>query len=139
MPPITLVTLPAILEACLACSVVTASGGLDAASYPRKPYPFLLSVVSSAVLLLLAKFIYQKALTLSPLSLTIPFLSATPALLLATAYVLVGGTWSPHYLRYPTRVAPSRCAEGGREDTCLHACMCGGGRLHLHGWILLPA
>jgi drug/metabolite transporter (DMT)-like permease len=50
----------------------------------------------SAALRLLSLLLYQTAIQLSPLSVTIPYLSFTPAMLLITAYLIIGEqpSWS---------------------------------------------
>jgi len=97
IPPIALVNLPAILDAAVACSLVGLLGGFRNARLDHgSGTPFALAVLSTSALLLYSKLLYQKALALSPLSLTIPFLSFTPAILVGTAYVFVGEkpSWS---------------------------------------------
>lgn len=79
VPSSPLVALPALLEALIACSAIAASGGfsgLDLSGVDLKTFAFV-TLLSSA-LQLYAKLLYQKALALAPLSLTIPYLSCTP-------------------------------------------------------------
>ena len=51
---------------------------------------FLFAAFMSAVLRLLSLLLYQTAIALSPLSATVPYLSFTPAMLIVTAYLLIG-------------------------------------------------
>jgi uncharacterized membrane protein len=51
---------------------------------------FLFSCFMSAGLRLVALLLYQTAIQLAPLSVTIPFLSFTPAMLIVTAYLMIG-------------------------------------------------
>jgi hypothetical protein len=44
----------------------------------------------SAALRLMSLLLYQTAIELSPLSVTVPYLSFTPAMLLVTAFLLIG-------------------------------------------------
>jgi drug/metabolite transporter (DMT)-like permease len=86
-----LVSLVALFDAVISCSFVTGVGGFSKLKLKR-PNLFAMAVVLSSFLLLAAKLLYQKALTLSPISLTVPYLSFTPAILVVTAYVFVGET-----------------------------------------------
>jgi hypothetical protein len=52
--------------------------------------PFLFSAFMSAALRLVSLLLYQTAIQLSPLSVTIPYLSFTPAMLIVTAYLMIG-------------------------------------------------
>lgn len=77
----------------LVVAVVSALGGfkgLNKNMHLSSPYAFFAVTFLSSTLLLTAKVMYQKALQLSPLSLTIPYLSFTPAILVITAYFLLG-------------------------------------------------
>jgi uncharacterized membrane protein len=58
--------------------------------------PFLFCAFMSAALRLLSLLLYQTAIQLAPLSVTIPYLSFTPAMLLCTAYLMIGEqpSWS---------------------------------------------
>lgn len=51
---------------------------------------FMFSAFMSAALRLLSLLLYQTAIQLAPLSVTIPYLSFTPAMLLCTAYLMIG-------------------------------------------------
>jgi hypothetical protein len=57
---------------------------------------FMFSSFMSAALRLLSLLLYQTAIQLAPLSVTIPYLSFTPAMLLCTAYLMIGEkpSWS---------------------------------------------
>lgn len=88
--PDALVTLVAIVDAMIACSAVFWTGGLADLRHLQHPKVFITAVLSSSVLLLFAKFCYQRALSISPISLTVPYLSFTPAVLLLTAFLLLG-------------------------------------------------
>ena len=51
---------------------------------------FMFSAFMSAALRLLSLLLYQTAIQLAPLSVTVPYLSFTPAMLLCTAYLMIG-------------------------------------------------
>jgi hypothetical protein len=51
---------------------------------------FLFSSFMSAALRLVSLLLYQTAIQLAPLSVTIPYLSFTPAMLIVTAYLMIG-------------------------------------------------
>ena len=51
---------------------------------------FVFSAFMSAALRLLSLLLYQSAIQLAPLSSTVPYLSLSPAMLLVTAYLLIG-------------------------------------------------
>jgi len=51
--------------------------------------------VASAVLKVVTSAMYQRAVSVSPLSLTVPYLAFTPVLLLITAYVINGELPNP--------------------------------------------
>lgn len=53
-------------------------------------HTFLFSAFMSAALRLLSLLLYQSAIQLAPLSSTVPYLSLSPAMLLVTAYLLIG-------------------------------------------------
>ena len=57
---------------------------------------FMFSSFMSAALRLLSLLLYQTAIQLAPLSVTVPYLSFTPAMLLITAYLMIGEqpSWS---------------------------------------------
>jgi len=59
---------------------------------------FLFAASMSAALRILSLLLYQAAIALSPLSVTIPYLSFTPAMLVITAYLLIGERPSPNGL-----------------------------------------
>lgn len=61
---------------------------------PRVGTEFYLCLFTGLPLEALALFLYTKALKLSPLNLTLPFLSLTPLLLLVVPFVLLGETIS---------------------------------------------
>ena len=52
--------------------------------------PFLFAAFMSAALRLVSLLLYQTAIQIAPLSVTIPYLSFTPAMLVATAYLMIG-------------------------------------------------
>ena len=79
VPASPLVALPALLEALIACTAIAM------ASWPSKVdlsgldlKTLALVTLLSSILQLYAKLLFQKALSLAPLSLTIPYLSCTP-------------------------------------------------------------
>jgi len=79
VPASPLVALPALLEALIACVAIAM------ASWPSKVdlsgldlKTLALVTLLSSILQLYAKLLFQKALSLAPLSLTIPYLSCTP-------------------------------------------------------------
>eukprot|EP01025_Chloroclados_australasicus_P063559 TRINITY_DN8416_c0_g2_i3.p2 TRINITY_DN8416_c0_g2~~TRINITY_DN8416_c0_g2_i3.p2 ORF type:complete len:241 (+),score=14.73 TRINITY_DN8416_c0_g2_i3:75-725(+) len=51
---------------------------------------FVMAVLMSSTVRLTSGFLYQRALQLSPISMTVPYLAFTPAMLLFTAFLLVG-------------------------------------------------
>lgn len=53
-------------------------------------HTFIFSAFMSAALRLLSLLLYQSAIQLAPLSSTVPYLSLSPAMLLVTAYLLIG-------------------------------------------------
>ena len=52
--------------------------------------PLLFSAFMSAALRLVSLLLYQTAIQLAPLSVTIPYLSFTPAMLVVTAFLMIG-------------------------------------------------
>jgi uncharacterized membrane protein len=52
--------------------------------------PFMFAAFMSAALRLVSLLLYQSAIQLAPLSTTIPYLSFTPAMLIVTAYLMIG-------------------------------------------------
>ena len=52
--------------------------------------PFLFAAFMSAALRLVSLLLYQTAIQIAPLSVTIPYLSFTPAMLVVTAYLMIG-------------------------------------------------
>lgn len=93
--PNDIVALVALLDAVISCSCVYFLFGSERLQW-HNPLPLFVAVVGGSVLLLLSKFLYQRALHISPLSMTVPYLSFTPAMLLVTAYFVVGEvpTWN---------------------------------------------
>ncbi|KAG2442506.1 hypothetical protein HXX76_002592 [Chlamydomonas incerta] len=85
-----LVTVPALLDAVFSVSWVVLSGHWQPISTVKHPQVFATATLSSSLLLLLSRFMYQRAVCMSPLSLTIPYLAFTPAILIATAYIFLG-------------------------------------------------
>ncbi|KAG2448274.1 hypothetical protein HYH02_006858 [Chlamydomonas schloesseri] len=85
-----LVCVPALLDAVFSVSWVVLSGHWQAISTVKHPQVFATATLSSSLLLLLSRFMYQRAVCISPLSLTIPYLAFTPAILIATAYIFLG-------------------------------------------------
>ena len=60
----------------------------DAALLDNKVFMFCCFM--SAALRLVSLLLYQTAIQLAPLSVTIPYLSFTPAMLIVTAYLMIG-------------------------------------------------
>ncbi|PNW85424.1 hypothetical protein CHLRE_03g185800v5 [Chlamydomonas reinhardtii] len=85
-----LVTVPALLDAVFSVSWVVLSGHWQSISTVKHPQVFATATLSSSLLLLLSRFMYQRAVCMSPLSLTIPYLAFTPAILIVTAYIFLG-------------------------------------------------
>ncbi|GFR40427.1 hypothetical protein Agub_g1001 [Astrephomene gubernaculifera] len=88
-----LVTVPAILDMILSCAGVSITGSWRGTM--KHPTRFAIATISSSLLLLVSRYMYQRAIQISPLSLTIPYLAFTPAILIATAYVFLGELPSP--------------------------------------------
>ncbi|GIL72953.1 hypothetical protein Vretimale_4599 [Volvox reticuliferus] len=93
IPPDGLVAIPALLDMFISCAGVALSGRWRGTV--MHPALFATATISSSLLLLVSRFMYQRAIQLSPLSLTIPYLAFTPAILIATAYVFLGELPSP--------------------------------------------
>jgi drug/metabolite transporter (DMT)-like permease len=91
IPPDQLVALVGVLDAVLSCSFV-AGFGRDSVVHIHHFWKFVVAVLTSSIFLLYSKVLYQRAIQIAPLSLTIPYLSFSPALLLLTAYVILGET-----------------------------------------------
>jgi drug/metabolite transporter (DMT)-like permease len=93
VPSTALVALPALLEALVHCTFITTFGRFD--SFPfDNPHALSGLAVLSASMLLSARLLYQSALASGPLSLTVPYLSFTPAILVAIAFLFLGETVS---------------------------------------------
>ena len=89
IPPGELVALVAVFDAVIATTAVGLVEGYSGVDY-NEPEQFLVLVFASSSLGLLAKYMYQKALHIAPLSLTVPYLAFTPALLVIVAFILMG-------------------------------------------------
>lgn len=63
---------------------------LPFAKWPDHPYKFFLVLSLSLPLELIAFVLYNRALRLSPLSLTLPFLAFTPVILILTSWLFLG-------------------------------------------------
>ncbi len=83
-----LVTVPALLDMVISCAGVALTGRWRGTV--KHPTLFATATITSSLLLLVSRYMYQRAIQLSPLSLTIPYLAFTPAILIATAYVFLG-------------------------------------------------
>jgi drug/metabolite transporter (DMT)-like permease len=59
-------------------------------TFPHLDRTFWFTIVLSVPLEIIALLLYVKAIKISPLSLTIPFLAFTPAFLVVTAYLVLG-------------------------------------------------
>ncbi|GLI68989.1 hypothetical protein VaNZ11_013525 [Volvox africanus] len=93
IPPDGLVAIPALLDMVISCAGVALSGRWRGTI--KHPALFATATISSSLLLLVSRYMYQRAIQVSPLSLTIPYLAFTPAILIATAYVFLGELPSP--------------------------------------------
>lgn len=91
VPATALVTLPCMLESICACVFINAFGGFSNVEID-KPVLLVGLSVGSALLLLLSRTLYQTALAGAPLSLTVPYLSFTPAILVMIAFFFLGET-----------------------------------------------
>jgi drug/metabolite transporter (DMT)-like permease len=89
IPPDHLVALVGVLDALLSCSFV-AGAGREHMVRIEHFNTFVVAVLASSSILLGSKVLYQRAIALAPLSMTIPYLSFSPAMLLLTAYVILG-------------------------------------------------
>jgi drug/metabolite transporter (DMT)-like permease len=93
--PLELVGLTALFDAAIATSgtallhLAQAQGHLLFGTLEH-PGLFWLITCSSSVLLLVSKVLYNQALHIAPLSLTVPYLAFTPAILVLVAYVFIG-------------------------------------------------
>ena len=83
-----LVALVALLDATFLTTLVFATGLAPSTAFLTPQLCQIL--VLSAALKVLCGYLYQRALHASPLSCTVPYLAFTPALLLGTAFVLIG-------------------------------------------------
>ncbi len=93
--PADLVALVAVFDAVISVVFVTVFEGWQPLQV-QHPQKFTTVMLCSSGLLLLSKLMYQKALHVAPLSLTVPYLSFTPAILVLVAYVLVGEVSAQH-------------------------------------------
>ncbi|MCO5559086.1 hypothetical protein L7F22_012678 [Adiantum nelumboides] len=86
-----LISLVGLLDAVLLVAVVLASGNYGSVNtlLVVLDIQFLQIVVVSAGIKVLAGFLYQRALHLSPLSVTVPYLAFTPVLLVFTSFVMM--------------------------------------------------
>lgn len=62
---------------------------------PYLDFTFWLSTIAALPLEVIAVLLYIKAIKVSPLSLTIPFLALTPVFLIATSFIMLGELPSP--------------------------------------------
>lgn len=94
IPLQSLIALPALLEAiiCLIYDSVSPDDGpawQKVSDGSQISIHFVCTVMASSVILLFARSLYQRALSMAPMSLTVPFLSFTPVLLVFIAYVFL--------------------------------------------------
>jgi drug/metabolite transporter (DMT)-like permease len=93
--PLELVGLTALFDAVIATSATallhlcSGQGHLLVGTLEH-PGLFWLITSSSSILLLVSKVLYNHALHIAPLSLTVPYLAFTPAILVLVAYVFIG-------------------------------------------------
>ena len=100
VPSAALVALPALLEACLACSFIAALGGFDGVDLSSLPSGFFVVTLLSSVIQFGAKLLYQRALALAPLSLTVPYLSCTPGVHGCAVHALAHAWWQRMAIQY---------------------------------------
>eukprot|EP00892_Ulva_mutabilis_P003020 jgi/Ulvmu1/12719/UM095_0023.1 len=85
------VAIVALMEGSLSFAFISGQGTFDQGDAPLlENRTFLFSAFMSAALRLLSLLLYQSAIQLAPLSSTVPYLSLSPAMLLVTAYLLIG-------------------------------------------------
>ncbi|EFJ35177.1 hypothetical protein SELMODRAFT_438472 [Selaginella moellendorffii] len=84
-----LVALVALLDALLLSSMALLSGGFDLFSLTRLDTEYVAALLVTAAIKALVGFMYQRALHVSPLSVTVPYLAFTPVLLVFTSYVII--------------------------------------------------
>ncbi|KAI5075794.1 hypothetical protein GOP47_0009870 [Adiantum capillus-veneris] len=86
-----LMSLVGLLDAILLVVIVLASGNYGSFDtfLVVRDIKFLQIIVVSAGIKVLAGFLYQRALHLSPLSVTVPYLAFTPVLLVFTSFVMM--------------------------------------------------
>jgi drug/metabolite transporter (DMT)-like permease len=89
IPADQLVALVGVLDSLLSVSFVAGFGAEHMVHIQHLPR-FIMAVLASSSILLFSKVLYQRALHMAPLSLTIPYLSFSPAILLLTAYLILG-------------------------------------------------
>eukprot|EP00877_Chromochloris_zofingiensis_P002832 jgi/Chrzof1/1254/Cz01g46140.t1 len=90
-----LVTLAAVFDAVICTLFVAVFEGVPTLSQVEHPRKLTLVAFISGFLLLLSKWIYQRALHTAPLSLTVPYLAFTPAILVVVAYFFIGEVPTP--------------------------------------------
>ncbi|KAF8067202.1 hypothetical protein HT031_002249 [Scenedesmus sp. PABB004] len=96
LAPLELVALVAIYDALLATAGVwLVEGRLPALAALPDPQTFALVVFITSSLSLCARLFYQRALSLAPLSLTVPFLAFTPVFVIAVSPLFLGRTEIP--------------------------------------------
>eukprot|EP00250_Pteridium_aquilinum_P017678 c23735_g1_i1 orf=631-1788(+) len=86
-----LIGLVGLLDAILLVVVVMGSGDYESLNtfFVVSDIHFLRIVVVSAGIKVIAGFLYQRALHLSPLSVTVPYLAFTPVLLVFTSFIMM--------------------------------------------------
>ena len=94
IPMQALVALPSLVEAiiCLAVDTIKSEDGpawMKISDGSTVSLQFMVTVIASSCILLFARVLYQRALSVAPLSLTVPFLSFTPVLLVFIAFVFL--------------------------------------------------
>eukprot|EP00854_Cymbomonas_tetramitiformis_P001436 gene1436-2057_t len=74
---------------------IVSQNGVAQAMETMADHKFFAVISFSAAIKITTGFMYQRALQVSPLSLTIPYLAFTPALLVFTSYLMLGESASP--------------------------------------------
>eukprot|EP00249_Psilotum_nudum_P016691 c25948_g1_i1 orf=392-1537(-) len=89
--PVELVGLVGLLDAVVLSSAVFGSGkfGSPQSAFRGSHIDLLRILVASAGVKVIANFLYQRALHVSPLSVTVPYLAFTPVLLVFTSFFLM--------------------------------------------------
>ncbi|KAL4195278.1 hypothetical protein AMTRI_Chr05g72540 [Amborella trichopoda] len=88
--PIELLALVALLDSVLLCALASSSWPSLPPLLSNPDRHFLRILVLSSGLKVMAGYMYQKSLQISPISVTVPYLAFTPVMLLLTGFLLMG-------------------------------------------------